>query len=236
VLNAEKVCTEMVLPKILSKSPQPHSDELIVLTKLCKDILGVNMGHDIDLWIKTKAGKVKTSKEVFLSSDFKPSKNWEIHQEYIPGLSFIDSIYLTGNPSDEELKSWRDFFKASGVKESPDNGVEEFAINYTINKLVNKYRNVQRVDKLNYGFDIQAETFDSVPIHVEVKGVSNEQDVELTGNEVKAADKYKNSFYLSVVSAIPNSPSIYLVNNPASVGKKDKLTITVDTWKPCELT
>ncbi|MBI5682773.1 MAG: DUF3883 domain-containing protein [Deltaproteobacteria bacterium] len=49
---------------------------------------------------------------------------------------------------------------------------------------------------VNYGFDIQAETSDGAPIQVEVKGVSGEQDVELTGNEAAAADRYKKSFYL----------------------------------------
>ena len=153
---------------------------------------------------------------------------------FVTGLSFIDNAYLKDNPSDDDLKSWREFFKVAGIKENPDNGVEQFAINFAMDKLKGKYQNIQLVEKLKYGFDIQAETFDGVPIRVEVKGVSSEQDVELTGNEADAADTYKSSFYLCVVASIPNSPAIYLVNNPASAGKKDKLTIPVDVWKASE--
>lgn len=236
VLNAQIICKEMILPKIVSKAPQPSLDELLFLTRLCMEILGTELGSGVELWVKTKAGDIKTSKEVFLSSEFKPLRNWEAHHAYVPGLSFVDNAYLKTDFTDDELKTWREFFKAAGVKENPDNGVELFAINFALEKLKNKYQNVQLVEKLNYGFDIQAETLEGVPIQVEVKGLSVEQNVELTGNEVSSADTYKSSFYLCVVASIPNSPTIHLVNNPAQpgVGKKDKLTIPVNVWKACE--
>ncbi len=234
VLNGKTICKEMILPRIDSKAPQPLPDELLSFTKLCKEILGSDLGNDIKLWIKTKSGDIKTSKEVFLSSDFKPFRNWETHQAFVPGLSFIDSTYLAADPTDDDLKTWREFFKAGGIRENPDNGVEQFAINFALYKLKSKYQNVQLVEKLNYGFDIQAETPDGAPIKVEVKGVSDEQDVELTGNEADAADTYKSSFYLCVVASIPSSPTIYLVNDPARVGKKDKLTIPANIWKTSE--
>ena len=236
ILNAQTICKEMILPKIVSKAPQPSPDELLFLTKLCKENLGSDLGNGIELWIKTKSGDIKTSKEVFLSSDFKPLRNWETHQAFVPGLNFIDNAYLAADPTDDDLKTWREFFKAAGIRENPDNGVEQFGINCALEKLKNKYRDVQLVEKLNYGFDIQAKTSDGVPIQVEVKGVSIEQDVELTGNEADAADTYKSSFYLCVVASIPNSPTIYMVNNPAQpgVGKKDKLTIPSKVWKGSE--
>jgi len=236
ILNAKKVCEEMVLPKIVSKSPQPSPDELLSLTKLCKEILGAQLGSDIEIWFRTKSGEIKTNKEVFLSSEFKPLRNWETHQVFVPGLSFIDSAYLKADPTENDLKTWREFFKAAGVKENPDNGVEQFAINFAQDKLRSKYSNIQLVEKLNYGFDIQAETADGAPIKIEVKGVSVDQDIELTGNEADAADTYENSFYLCVVASIPNSPTIYMVKNPAQpdFGKKDKLTIPVEIWKHFE--
>lgn len=126
------------------------------------------------------------------------------------------------------------FLKAAGIRENPDNGVEQFAINFALEKLKGKYKNVQLVEKLNYGFDILSETSNGSTIQVEVKGVSGEQDVELTGNEADAANSYQKSFYLCVVSSIPNSPAIHLVNNPAVVGKKDKLTISAEVWKASE--
>lgn len=236
VLNGKTICKEMILPKIVSKAPQPSPDKLLSLTKLCKEILGTDLGEGIELWIKTKSGDIKTSKEVFLPSDFKPFVNWEMHQAFVPGLSFIDNTYLAAEPTDDDLKTWREFFKAAGIRENPDNGVEQFGINFALENLKSKYRDVQPVEKLNYGFDIQAKTPDGAPIQVEVKGVSFDQDVELTGNEVDAADTYKISFYLCVVASIPNSPTIHMVNNPAQpgVGKKDKLTIPVKVWKGSE--
>ena len=236
VLNAQTICKEMILPRIVSKAPQPSPDELLSLTKLCKEILGTDLGEGIELWVKTKSKSIKTSKEVFLSSEFRPLRNWETHQAFVPGLSFIDDTYLPANCTDDDLKMWRDFFKAAGIRENPDNGVEQFAINFALEKLKGKYQNVQLVEKLNYGFDIQAETPDGDPIQVEVKGLSDERDVELTGNEADAADTYKSSFYLCVVASIPNSPTIHLVNNPAQpgIGKKDKLTIPAEVWKVSE--
>ncbi len=234
LLNAQVICKEVILPRIMSKSPQPSLDELLSLTKLCKEFLGAEPGPGIELWVRTKSGKIKTSKEVFLSSEFKPPRNWETHQAFVPGLSFIDNAYLNADPSDDDLKSWREFFGATGTRENPDNGVEQFAINFTLDKLKTKFSNMQPVEKLNYGFDMQAEAPDGTTVQVEVKGVSVERDVELTGNEADAADKYKSSFYLCVVASIPNSPTIHLVKNPASVGKKDKLTIPVEVWLASE--
>jgi len=154
VLNAKTICEEMILPKIVSKAPQPSPHELLSLTKLCKDILVTDVGSDIELWVRTKSGSIKTSKEVFLPSELKPLRNWETYQAYVQGLNFIDTAYLSSaEPSDDEIKSWRDFFKAAGVRENPDNGVEQFAINFAIDKLKSKYRNIQIVEKLNYGFD-----------------------------------------------------------------------------------
>src|SRR5947209_18660772 len=87
------------------------------------------------------------------------------------------------------------------------------------------------VEERNVGFDISAETQDGTPIQVEVKGLSADQDVELTGNETSAADKYQDSYYLCVVSSIPNSPTLHFVQNPARIGTKNKLTIPVNIWK-----
>jgi hypothetical protein len=236
VLNEKIICKEIILPKIISKAPHPSPEELLSLTKLCKEILGTDLDSDIELWVRTKSKSIKTSKEVLLSSEFKPLRNWETHQTFVPGLSFIDDAYLPADCTDDDLRMWRDFFEAAGIRENPDNGVEQFAIIFALEKLKGKYQNVQLVEKLNYGFDIQAETSNGVPIQVEVKGVSVEQDVELTGNEADAADKYKTSFYLCVVSSIPNAPKIHMVNNPAQpgVGKKDKLTIPAGVWKVSE--
>lgn len=87
------------------------------------------------------------------------------------------------------------------------------------------------MEKRNYGYDLEAKTASGETIHIEVKGQSSENDVELTGNETEAADKHGDTFYLCVVSSIPNHPAIYMVKNPSRLGKKEKLIIPVKAWK-----
>ena len=95
------------------------------------------------------------------------------------------------------------------------------------------YTDIRPVDKRNYGYDIEAKASAGNQVQVEVKGQSAEAEVELSSNETAAADKYGETFFLCVVWPIPNAPAMYLVQNPAApgVGKKDKLTIPVSTWK-----
>jgi hypothetical protein len=63
---------------------------------------------------------------------------------------------------------------------------------------------------------------------IEVKGLSHDQHVELSGNEADAADRCQDSFYLCVVSSIPENPAMYMVRNPARWGRKDKLTVPIN--------
>lgn len=233
VLDSKTVCKEILLPKILTSTPKPSPEDLFKYTTYCQQILGEEIGKDFEFWVLTKQGDVRSAKEVFFSKEFKPEQDWETYQKYVSGLSFISPRYIEGVTNGDQLRVWRQFFKAGGVKDAPDNGVEEFAMNYTKEKITSKYRNVTPVDKRNFGYDIEAETQTGEKVHIEVKGQSHDQDVELKDNEADAADTHKDSFYLCVVSSVPENPTIYMVKNPAApgVGKKDKLTIPIDTWK-----
>ena len=129
------------------------------------------------------------------------------------------------------MKLWRAFFKAGGVKDAPTNGVEVFAENYADEKLGEKGYSVTPVDKLKIGYDRKAKTPTGDEIHIEVKGQSHDQDVELKGNELEAAEAYKDAFYLCVVTGIPENPSMHFLKNPAAVGTKEKVTIPAEVWK-----
>ena len=131
----------------------------------------------------------------------------------------------------KNLKAWREFFKQVGVKESPDNGVENFAMNFAEERLQSRFSKIEAVDHLNFGYDFKPQDNAGQPVHIEVKGLSSNNDVELTGNEANAADTHKGSFFLCVVSMIPNLPIIRLVQNPAAIGKKDKLLIREADWQ-----
>ncbi len=233
VLDSKTVCKEALLPQILTNAPKPPSEDLLKYTIYCQQILGKETGADLEFWILTKQGDVRAAKEVLLPTEFKPEQNWETYQQYVPGLSFISPDYLAGVTSDDQLRAWREFFKAGGVKNAPDNGVEEFAMNYAEEKLNANCKSTACVDKRNFGYDIEAETQTGEKMRIEVKGQSSEGPVELTGNETEAADKYKEAFYVCVVSSIPENPAMYMVKNPAApgMGKKDKLTISVNVWK-----
>ncbi len=231
VLDTKAVCKEALLPRILTSSPKPALQELLRYTVYCRQILGEDIGKGAVLWVVTKNGDIRTAKEVLFSSEFKPEQNWEIHQRYVVGLSFLGPEYVAGVTNDAELKSWRDFFGTGGIKDAPDNGVEEFAVNYAREQLSAVCKKVMLVDKRNYGYDIEAESQAGERMRVEVKGQSQDHDVELTGNEADAADRHKDTFYLCVVASIPVNSRMHMLRNPAAVGKRDKLSIPVSIWK-----
>ena len=95
------------------------------------------------------------------------------------------------------------------------------------------FRNIQQVEKRNFGYDLEAENHTGQKVQIEIKGLSSDADVELTGNEAVAANIHGDSFYLCVVSGIPNLPTARLLQNPASprIGKREKLTILEEDWK-----
>lgn len=233
VLDEKKVCKEAIIPKILVDAPKPSPKDLLDYTILCQKILGHDIDEELEIWILTKQKAVKASKEVFFPKEFQPEHDWETNKQFVSGLSFISLRYIKGISDSDQLRTWREFFRAAGVKRSPNNGVEEFAISYAKEKLRIPYKDVKVVDKRNFGYDLAAISLDDKEIQVEVKGQSSDDDVELTGNETEAADRLQETFYLCVVSSIPENPIMHMVQNPAApgVGKKDKLTIPVSIWK-----
>lgn len=230
ILDSKAVCKEALLPKILTTAPKPTPEELLLYTSYCQQILGEEVGT-VEFWVLTKQKEVRAAREVFFPNEFKPTRNWETYQKYVAGLNFISPEYIFGVIDDNQLAAWRQFFKKGGIKESPDNGVEVFAMDYASEKLKANCKAVTAVEKLNFGYDIEAETHTGEVMRIEVKGLSDERDIDLNPNETKAADKYKDSFYLCIISGIPENPHIYKVKDPASVGKKEKVTIPVNIWK-----
>jgi len=234
-LDSKAVCKEALLPKILTSAPKPLLNDLLKYTVYCQQILVAEIDKGSEFWVLTKQGDVRAAKETLLPKEFKPEQDWETHQQYVPGINFVNPKYLgdMANANDDQLKAWRQFFEAGGVKKEPDNGVEIFAMKWAEEKLKLHYKSVTPVDKLKYGYDLEVAAPVGENMRIEVKGQSHDHDVELKDNEVDAADIYKDSFYLCVISSIPENPTMHLVKNPAApgVGKKDKLTIPINTWK-----
>ncbi len=231
LLNSQAVCKEALLPKILTTAPKPSPDDLVKYTTYCQQILGEDIPRGNEFWIFTKQRGIRPAREMLFPKEFHPEQDWETHQKYVPGLNFVNPAYLAGATNEDQFRAWRQFLKAGGVKENPDNGVEDFAMNYALEKLKGECRKVTPVEKLNYGYDVEAEATNGQLMRVEVKGKTKDEDIELDRNETRAADANKDSFYLCVVSSIPENPRSYMVKDPVTVGKKDKVLISADIWK-----
>jgi len=230
-MDAKTVCLEAIVPKIATTAPAPALDELLTLTKYCQKHLPPASVQGHELWIINKRKQIRKASEVFFSAEFKPTADWEKHQLYMPGADFLNADYVDGCASPSDFRAWREFLHAAGVKYDPDNGVEVFAMKFVEDKLAACFKNLVPVDKLNHGYDMEADEADGKKVHFEVKGLTAEGNVELTGNEAKAARIHGQSFYLCVVSGIPDTPALHLVRDPDRVGEKDKLTIKTADWK-----
>lgn len=231
-LDAKKVCQEAILPKIVTSAPKPNSRDLLRLTNWCIEHLQPwELPPDKELWVLTKRMGVRRAKEAVFGVDYLTGQDWEPSRQYVPGVTFLSTQYLQNIPPTATVARLREFFKSGGVKEAPDNGVEDFGVNFTMKQLKGSGIRVTRVDKRNFGYDLQARSGTGARMRIEVKGQTHDQEVELTGNEAASADRYKGEFYLAVIPGIPNSPVLYVLNNPSDVGKKDKLRISIDSWK-----
>jgi hypothetical protein len=230
-MDAKTVCLEAILPKITTAAQTPEVDELLTLSKYCQKHFPLDALMGKELWIVNKRKQVRKASDVLFPVEFKPDSDWETHQRYVPGADFLSAEYVTGSADTQALRAWRDFLHAGGVKYEPDNGVEVFAMKFAEEKLASRFKNMVFVEKLNHGYDIEAEDTTGQKVHFEVKGLSGEGDVELTGNEAKAARIYGQTFYLGVVSGIPDTPALHLVRDPNQVGEKEKLTIRAADWK-----
>jgi hypothetical protein len=230
-IDSRTVCLEAIVPKIITAAPQPEPGRLMTLTKYCQGHLQpADLGGAI-LWIVNKEGHIREASRVLFPVEFKPARNWELNRQYVPGADFLTSDYVISSEGTNELRRWRDFMRAGGVKETPDNGVEVFAVNFVQEMAASTFRNVVPVEKLNLGYDLQGEDASGEKAYIEVKGLSSDGDVELTGNEAKSARAYGARYYVCVVSGIPEIPALHIVRDPDNVGERDKLTIRMADWK-----
>jgi hypothetical protein len=230
-MDAKAVCLETILPKIATTAPAPALAELLTLTRYCQKHLPPFSVQGREFWVINKQNRIRKASAVLFSAEFKPAADWEKHKRYVPGSDFLAADYVNGCTAASEFHAWREFLGAGGVKLAPDNGVEVFAMKFVEDKLAARFTNIVPVDKLNHGYDMEAEDAASQKVQLEVKGLTAEGNVELTGNEAKAAHIHGMTFYLCVVASIPETPVLHLVRDPDRVGEKDKLTIRAAEWK-----
>jgi hypothetical protein len=87
------------------------------------------------------------------------------------------------------------------------------------------------VENRNLGYDLEADDDAGRHVQIEVKGLSQDGDVNLSPNETLAADTYRESLYVCVVTGIPEQPAMFLVRDPALNGRKERITVPADVWR-----
>lgn len=231
ILNLKQAVEVEILPRILTTASKPQDGDLLRFTGYCRSAIGSEVKRGTEIWVVTKSGPIMRASEVLLASELLPRRNWESRRQYVPGTNFLSPSYLGNSRSPEDISRWREFFRAAGVKEDPDNGVEVFAENFAKEKLQPQFPGLYSVNKLNHGYDLETMLPTGGKTCIEVKGLTQDADRDLTGNEADAARSHGANYYLCIVSGIPENPSLYLVPNPVTLDKGEKITITVDTWK-----
>jgi hypothetical protein len=229
--DAAKLCRETILPLLDCTKPQPPAELLIDYTRCCYEILDPATLVGLESWVLSKPFEPRAARETVLSTEFKAHPNWEANAKYVPGLRFVSPAYLQAEDV-EDLPRWRAFLAKLGVKTETKDLVETFAINYTKEQLCGVYSDFVSVEHHDYGYDLEANDRQTgATIRIEVKGLRDEADIELTGNEAKAAQRYGDAYYLCIVVGIPEHPALYLLQDPERHGFKDKITIPALKWR-----
>ena len=118
---------------------------------------------------------------------------------YVNGLDyFISPKYVNACTKDEEFRSWREFFRQVSVKDAPDNGVEDFAMNFAIERLQALFNSIEAVDKRNFGYDLQALDQKSEKVHIEVKGLCSDGSVRLLSPALSSSDEERENYFWDV--------------------------------------
>jgi len=228
-----RICKEWVLPSIRSDAPKPSLERLMHYTRVCFETLPIPPGAGTELWVLGKDGEIRPAKEILFSSEYRPPFPWEPLRRYLPRAVFLSPAYIDGAVEQEELAEWRAFLGSAGMRPAPANGVEEVAMAVTIEALKKLHPKVSPVHTRDLGYDLEVETIDHETLRVEVKGLADEGDVELTPNETQAADRYQESYLLCIVAPIPRSPHLHMIRYPTARGKgaKYSLKVPASVWR-----
>ncbi len=95
-----------------------------------------------------------------------------------------------------------------------DEEIEEIGMEIAMEYEKGQGRVPEDVSKENLGFDIRSKGKDEIR-YIEVKARSEEGPVALTQNEWFKAKRFKEQYWLYVVSNAVTNPSLYIINNPA---------------------
>lgn len=239
VFDFSKICEDLFLPQIITTTDPPSKKKLIAFTQL---IQKGKIDFYEDIWVLTKDGSIMPSSEVFLSTEYSPSQNWERNKKYLPNIEFLSEKYIKDEKDDtEKISEWKEFFKNTSVKDQGNKShVDSFGVNYSLEKLKSKeikanfgykFSNFDDVqNQSEVGCDFIGYLSNNEKKFIEIKSRVQAKDIELSPNETNHADMYKENYFLAIVDGIPENPELYLINDPVKHGKKDKITIPRKKW------
>ncbi|MBA7636186.1 RNA polymerase-associated protein RapA [subsurface metagenome] len=180
-------------------------------------------GEKVDIVIRNKGEKKKQYEESL------KTLQKEIEQEISLTVSmprFLGAVLIKPEISD--------ISKQAGM--ISDEKVEKIGMKISIEYEKNQGRKPKDVSKENLGFDIRSKGDDGIR-YIEVKARANEGYVALTTNEWFKANRFKEQYWLYVVSNATTYPTLYVINNPAfnlNVEKKIEVIrflVPLEEWK-----
>jgi len=205
----DKRSIDVVLGKVGKGAPKPSKEDLIIYTKVLKELSEVFPDKELQpIQVLTDKEEIEISENVYLSSKYEPEQDWQ-KQKLVNIGPFLSDKYL----KEGDIKGWKEFFKKVKVREkAPSEAIEEYAITFVSNKLQKQgYSNIKRSHN---GHDLVC-TKNGVEYYIEVKGrTSDIGDIKLEKSEVKAAIRKKDTYILMVVFGVPNQPKLCKVTNP----------------------
>ena len=225
----EKWIAEQLVKRLCSSIP-PEENEVFDLTcalfSIWKKDQGLTLG-DGDMWVLAQQGQVKRASQVWLSSNYEPCWKWENGLSYwsdprfdqcrgsfAPPV-FLSPRYLESQPQEKEM--WRQFFLKAGVKDERNKEfVEKFAEAFFLKH--HDYFPGAQIIRVPAECDFIVVS-GSDRRYYEIKGQTEEEDVELTPAEAERADRERGAYTLVVVPGVPNTPALYEVPNPAEKGQ-----------------
>jgi superfamily II DNA or RNA helicase len=112
---------------------------------------------------------------------------------------------------------------AKGSEEmATDPEVERIAMQVTMDHERTQLRLPEDVSKENLGFDVRSIGKDGQRRYIEVKGRAGSGSVALTQNEWFKAQRFQDEYYLYAVLNTSSSPTLYMIQNPASILKPEE--------------
>lgn len=187
------------------------------ISKLCE---AKEIGEKEDITIRNKKERKKKYEEALKKLEK------EIDQEISLTISmpkFLGAILVKPSVSSEMVS---------------DEEIEKIGMKIAMEYEISQGRVPEDVSKENLGFDIRSRDEKTGQIrYIEVKARSHEGDVVLTQNEWFKAKRFKENYWLYVVSNAATNPTLYIINNPAeNLMMQEKVEVVrfvvpIDEWK-----